>query len=165
MIYSNGKKMIYKYSHLQLQDRALPRPQSLNQTCVAESRYKYERQTACRRASLGCFPDLLYSVLTTVRVNQQVPLLSDFWFDLISNGNAGSKIRTYSWNVYPLTPQQPSLWLSTHEVAASFYRRKAHAGCPPHAVLLACSGKKFCSLATLGLTLVSNSLLQYYLHQ
>ena len=36
-------------------------------------------------------------------LDQQVPLLSDFWFDLIANGQySKQESRTYSWNVYPL---------------------------------------------------------------
>lgn len=98
MIHSNGKKMIYKYSHLQLQDKALQRPQSLNYTCVVESRYKYERQTACQRASLGCFPDLLCSVLTTVSwINRSLcSLTSGLTWLLMEMQEA-----RYSWNVYP----------------------------------------------------------------
>ena len=159
MIHSNGKKMIYKYSHLQLQDRALPRPQSLNYTCVAESRYKYERQTACRRASLGCFPDLLCSVLTTVRwINRSLCSLTSGW---TWSQMEMQEARIQNIQLECLPPWLPNnLHCGFLMVAASFYRKgKLMLGVLPHMLSFPCSGKNFCSLATSGLTLASNSLL------
>ena len=98
MIHSNGKKMIYKYSHLQLLDKALQRPKAWTICAYLRADTNNERQTACQRASLGCFPDLLCSVLTTVSwINRSLcSLTSGLTWSLMEMQEA-----RYSWNVYP----------------------------------------------------------------